>query len=69
MALGLADLGVEARVPPRGLGELARYGMSADASQIRRHPARRPPVGDIAGHGPAPGGQLGSTTPWSCWTC
>ena len=24
-------------MPPRRLGELARYGMSADASQIRRH--------------------------------
>jgi hypothetical protein len=41
MALGLADLGAEARVPPRRLGELARYGMSADASQIRRHPDGR----------------------------
>jgi len=40
-ALGLADLGVEALVPPRRLGELAKYGMSADASQIRRHPDGR----------------------------
>jgi hypothetical protein len=30
-----------ALVPPRRLGELARYGMSADASQIRRHPDGR----------------------------
>jgi TnpA family transposase len=40
-ALGLAELGAEALVPPRRLGELARYGMSADASQIRRHPDGR----------------------------
>ncbi|MFZ0158947.1 MAG: DUF4158 domain-containing protein [Kineosporiaceae bacterium] len=40
-ALGLADLGAEALVPPRRLGELARYGVSADASQIRRHPDGR----------------------------
>ena len=37
MALGLAELGAEALVPPRRLGELARYGMSADSSLIRRH--------------------------------
>jgi hypothetical protein len=41
MALGLAELGAEALVPPRRLGELARYGMSADASLIRRHPDSR----------------------------
>ena len=41
MALGLAGLGAEALAPPRRLGELARYGMSADASQIRRHPDGR----------------------------
>ena len=41
MALGLAELGAEALVPPRRLGELARYGMSADASLIRRHPDGR----------------------------
>lgn len=35
--LGTAELGVEALVPPRRLAELARYGMSADASLIRRH--------------------------------
>ncbi|WP_045878758.1 Tn3 family transposase [Pseudofrankia sp. DC12] len=35
--LGLAGLGAEGLVPPRRLAELARYGMSADASQIRRH--------------------------------
>ncbi len=65
MGLGLAALGAEGQVPPRRLGELARYGMTADASLIRRHgdgwrrcwlrsgtwrPSR-------------------STTPWSCWTC
>jgi hypothetical protein len=41
MALGLAGLGAEALVPPRRLGELARYGMSADVSLIRRHPDGR----------------------------
>lgn len=37
MGLGMADLGAGDLVPPRRLGELAKYGMSADASQIRRH--------------------------------
>ncbi|MGH3119415.1 MAG: DUF4158 domain-containing protein, partial [Streptosporangiaceae bacterium] len=41
MNLETAELGAETRVPPRRLGELARYGMSADASQIRRHPDGR----------------------------
>lgn len=41
MTLEMAELGAETRVPPRRLGELARYGMSADASQIRRHPDGR----------------------------
>ena len=41
IALGLAELGAEALVPPRRLGELARYGMSADAGLIRRHPDGR----------------------------
>jgi hypothetical protein len=40
-ALGLAELGAEALVPPRRLGELARYGMSADASLIRHHGSGR----------------------------
>jgi hypothetical protein len=31
-ALGLAEAGAEAMVPPRQLGELARYGMTADAA-------------------------------------
>jgi TnpA family transposase len=35
--LGTADLGAEDLVPPRRLNELARYGMSADVAQIRRH--------------------------------
>jgi len=34
--LGMAGLRAEGLVPPRRLAELARYGMSADASQIRR---------------------------------
>jgi Domain of unknown function (DUF4158) len=37
MGLGMAGLGAERLVPPRRLAELARYGMNADASQIRRH--------------------------------
>ncbi len=41
MGLGMAELGAEGLVPPRRLGELAKYGMSADASQIRRHPDGR----------------------------
>ncbi|MEO3859863.1 DUF4158 domain-containing protein [Acrocarpospora sp. B8E8] len=39
--LGTAELGAEALVPPRRLAELAKYGMSADASQLRRHGAGR----------------------------
>ena len=40
-ALELAGLGAESLVPPRRLGELARYGMTADAWLIRRHPDDR----------------------------
>jgi len=40
-ALELAGLGAEALVPPRRLGELARYGMSADASLLRQHGEQR----------------------------
>ncbi|MFC4062898.1 DUF4158 domain-containing protein [Planomonospora corallina] len=40
-SLGLANLGAEALVPPRRLGELAKYGMRADASALRRHPDGR----------------------------
>ena len=39
--LGLGKLGIEALVPPRRLAELARYGMTASASLIRRHPEAR----------------------------
>ncbi|WP_370017417.1 DUF4158 domain-containing protein [Planotetraspora sp. GP83] len=39
--LELAELGAEGLVPPRRLGELARYGMRADASALRRHPDGR----------------------------
>jgi TnpA family transposase len=35
--LKLAELGAEALVPQRRLGELAKYGMRADASALRRH--------------------------------
>ena len=38
---GLGKLGIEALVPPRRLAELARYGMTASASLIRRHPESR----------------------------
>jgi hypothetical protein len=41
MGLGTAELGAEALVPARRLAELAKYGMRADASQIRRHPEGR----------------------------
>ena len=67
MALGLAELGAEELVPPRRLGELVKYGMSADASQIRRHRTaagwRRcwPRSGSWR--------PSRSTTPWNCWTC
>jgi hypothetical protein len=40
-ALGLGRLGIEALVPPRRLAEPARYGMTASASLIRRHPEAR----------------------------
>jgi hypothetical protein len=39
--LGLASLGAESVMPPRRLGDLARYGMTADAWLIRRHPDDR----------------------------
>jgi hypothetical protein len=35
--VGLGRLGAEARVPPRRMAELSRYGMTASASLIRRH--------------------------------
>jgi len=41
VGLGMGDLGAEGLVPPRRLNDLARYGMSADASLIRRHPDGR----------------------------
>ena len=41
LGLELAELGAEALVPQRRLGELARYGMRADASALRRHPDGR----------------------------
>ena len=40
-ALSLDALGAETVVPPRRLGELARYGMSAGVTLIRRHPDTR----------------------------
>ncbi len=41
LGLELADLGAEAVIPPRRLGELAKYGMRADASALKRHPVGR----------------------------
>ncbi|MDQ2874551.1 MAG: DUF4158 domain-containing protein [Actinomycetota bacterium] len=41
LGLELAELGAEALVPQRRLGELAKYGMRADASALRRHPDGR----------------------------
>jgi hypothetical protein len=68
-ALGLAGLGAEALVPPRRLGELARYGDERGRLADPPSPGR-PPAGDAAGHGPAPGGQVGaarrSGTPARC---
>ena len=37
--LGLARVGVEDMVPQQRLDELAKYGMRADASTLRRHPS------------------------------
>lgn len=39
--LGLAEVGVEDMVPQQRLEELAKYGMRADASTLRRHPPGR----------------------------
>jgi hypothetical protein len=39
--IGLARLSAEARVPPRRMTELSRYGMTAFASPIRRHSGPR----------------------------
>jgi len=41
MGVGLAGLRLEERFSPRGLGELARYGMTAKATALRRHPGAR----------------------------
>lgn len=41
LGLKLAELGAEALVPQRRLGELAKYGMRADASALKRHPDGR----------------------------
>jgi TnpA family transposase len=41
MGLGLAELGIEEVVPPRRLSELHRYGMTAKATALRRHPDAR----------------------------
>ena len=40
MGLELAALRIEDLVPPRRLADLSRYGMTAKAQQMRRHPAR-----------------------------
>jgi hypothetical protein len=41
MGLELAALRIEDLVPPRRLADLSRYGMTAKAQQMRRHPAAR----------------------------
>jgi uncharacterized protein DUF4158 len=41
MGLELAALRIEDLVPPRRLADLSRYGMTAKAQQMRRHPATR----------------------------
>ena len=41
MGLGLAGLRLEERFSPRRLGEMARYGMTAKAAALRRHPGAR----------------------------
>jgi len=41
MGVGLAGLRLEERFSPRRLGELARYGMTAKATALRRHPGAR----------------------------
>lgn len=41
MSLGVAALRLQDVVPPRRLTELSRYGMTAKASQMRRHPDAR----------------------------
>ena len=38
---GFGQLDLESAVPARRLTELARYGMTASATQIRRHPPPR----------------------------
>ena len=55
-ALGLAGTGAEALVPPRRLGELARYGMTADAWLVRRQPDDRRMATSLATA--APGGPV-----------
>jgi len=38
---GLGTLDLTAAVPPRRVAELARYGLSARAAQLKKHPAER----------------------------
>ena len=64
---GAGELDAEALVPPRRLAELARYGMTADASALRRHRT----AGGWRRCWPRSGTwrPSRSTTPWSCSTC
>ena len=57
--LGLAGLGAEAVVPPRRLGELARYGMTADALAAPLIPGRLIDDSVVTGRG----GGWSSATP------
>ena len=67
MGLGMGDLGAEDLVPPRRLSELAKYGMSADASLIRRHPEGRRMATLLATVRLLEAKSVDDT--WSCWTC
>jgi hypothetical protein len=53
---GFGRLDLESAVPARRLTELARYGMTASATQIRRHPSSRQ-ARDAAVDGGPPGVQ------------
>ncbi|GAA2313848.1 hypothetical protein GCM10010149_76520 [Nonomuraea roseoviolacea subsp. roseoviolacea] len=65
--LELAELGAEALVPQRRLGEPAKYGMRADASALRRHGDGRRLATLLATVRFLEGKR--SMTPWSCWIC
>lgn len=67
MALGLAGVGTETLVPPRRLAELARDGMTASASLIRRHPDDRRVATPLATVRHLEARSVDDAL--SCWTC